>query len=312
MGLEEIRWEGVDWIRMAQDKKEGSSCERGNDPSDSTKWGDFSTRWGTISVSCWTLLCSTELVIIQPRYFPVYSTCNQINVQISVYSPHILIYSATRKWPSERNIRTNTVTPTGASVHGLPNLHSLYTLRATDPLQEKQFQRRNNDCIIQETGSVMHTRRMRIISHLKVCSPATFPTLPNPRLKHGYRNKPPKASTNHPASCCRKHHTRKPHAYQKSALVQSLFNNSVSTGEVICNRMWWGNYYIRLTEYKGRRNWYFMTLDQLSLLGIKLWKGVSVWWRNATRCGTKVPGLRQHNLVAYTRNCCLISSYWPR
>jgi hypothetical protein len=44
MGLEEIRWEDVDWIRMAQDKKEGSSCERGNDPSDSIKWGNFSTR----------------------------------------------------------------------------------------------------------------------------------------------------------------------------------------------------------------------------------------------------------------------------
>jgi hypothetical protein len=36
---------------------------------------------------------------------------------------------------------------------------------------------------------------MRIISHLKVCSPATFHTLalPNPRLKRDYRNKPPKS-----------------------------------------------------------------------------------------------------------------------
>jgi hypothetical protein len=44
MCLEEIRWEGVDWIRMAQDKKEESSRERSNDPTDSIKWGNFSTR----------------------------------------------------------------------------------------------------------------------------------------------------------------------------------------------------------------------------------------------------------------------------
>jgi len=94
----------------------------------------------------------------------------------------------------------------------------------------------------------MHTRRMRTISLLKVCSPATFPTLtlPKPRLKHGYRNKPSKASTKHPASYRRKHHNWKPQAYHKSGWVQSLFNNTVSTGEVICRRMWWGNDYIRL------------------------------------------------------------------
>jgi len=69
---------------------------------------------------------------------------------------------------------------------------------------------------------------MRTISHLKANSPATFPTLtiPKPRLKHGYRNKPPKASTEDPASCCRKHHNWKPHAYHKSGLVRSLFNNT--------------------------------------------------------------------------------------
>jgi len=42
MGLREIRWEIVDWIRLAQDRyRWRSSCEHGNEPLGSIKGRDI-------------------------------------------------------------------------------------------------------------------------------------------------------------------------------------------------------------------------------------------------------------------------------
>jgi hypothetical protein len=38
--LREIRWEGVDWIHLAQDRGQ-DPCEYGNEPSGSIKGGEF-------------------------------------------------------------------------------------------------------------------------------------------------------------------------------------------------------------------------------------------------------------------------------
>jgi hypothetical protein len=38
MDLNEIGWEGADWIHLAQG---GASCEYGNEPSGSLKCGEF-------------------------------------------------------------------------------------------------------------------------------------------------------------------------------------------------------------------------------------------------------------------------------
>ena len=35
MDLEEIGWEGIDWIRLAPDRDLSGSCESGNEPSGS-------------------------------------------------------------------------------------------------------------------------------------------------------------------------------------------------------------------------------------------------------------------------------------
>jgi hypothetical protein len=39
--LGEIRWEGVDWMHLAQDSKECQACEHSNEPSGSIKGGEF-------------------------------------------------------------------------------------------------------------------------------------------------------------------------------------------------------------------------------------------------------------------------------
>jgi hypothetical protein len=42
MGLRETVWEGVDWIRLAQDTDQwGGSCEHGNEASGSIKCGEI-------------------------------------------------------------------------------------------------------------------------------------------------------------------------------------------------------------------------------------------------------------------------------
>jgi len=40
MDLQEVGYGGVDWIKLAQDKKSGT-CECGNEPSGSMKCGEF-------------------------------------------------------------------------------------------------------------------------------------------------------------------------------------------------------------------------------------------------------------------------------
>jgi hypothetical protein len=42
MDLQEVGWEGVDWIDMARDMGQvAGSCDCGNEPSDSIKHGEF-------------------------------------------------------------------------------------------------------------------------------------------------------------------------------------------------------------------------------------------------------------------------------
>jgi hypothetical protein len=42
MDLREVGWEAVDWIYVAQDRDQvAGCCERGNEPSGSTKGGEF-------------------------------------------------------------------------------------------------------------------------------------------------------------------------------------------------------------------------------------------------------------------------------
>jgi hypothetical protein len=41
MDLKEVGCEGVDWIDLAQDRDFGGTCECGNEPSGSIRWGEF-------------------------------------------------------------------------------------------------------------------------------------------------------------------------------------------------------------------------------------------------------------------------------
>jgi hypothetical protein len=42
MDLEEVGWGGMDWIDLAQDKRQmAGCCECGNEPSGSIKCGEF-------------------------------------------------------------------------------------------------------------------------------------------------------------------------------------------------------------------------------------------------------------------------------
>jgi hypothetical protein len=153
------------------------------------------------------------------------------------------------------------VTQTGTSIHGLANLHSLYTLRATDPLQQKHFQRRNNDCIIQkqEVKRTPEECASSATSNCVACQlfplSASLNHAWNPVTGINLQTRP--QNTPFPAAGSI---TTGKHSYEKSGMVQSLFNEFLSTGEVIWGRMWWGNYYVRLTENNRRRNWYCTTV----------------------------------------------------
>ena len=41
MGVQEMRWEGMDWIDLAQDRELGGGCEWGNEPSGFIKCREF-------------------------------------------------------------------------------------------------------------------------------------------------------------------------------------------------------------------------------------------------------------------------------
>jgi hypothetical protein len=41
MDLQEVGWGSMDWIELAQDREGAGSCKCGNEPSGSTKCGEF-------------------------------------------------------------------------------------------------------------------------------------------------------------------------------------------------------------------------------------------------------------------------------
>jgi len=80
-------WGGVDWIELAE---VAGTCECGDEPSSSIKFGNFLINWGTVSCSGRTVLhavsCYKWIRQYSKRHFPVRQFCRfQNTVNVFVY-----------------------------------------------------------------------------------------------------------------------------------------------------------------------------------------------------------------------------------